>query len=115
MPGTGNMLGLRGKLDFNPPKRREGQPVQQQRLGDGYGELNGGMGNTNGKIRGVGGYPYQNGASRGGGRVLSRSGAEVGGASEMGWGRGIRAREVSGKRVEEGRSEPTGGGWGIAR
>ncbi|KAL8756185.1 MAG: hypothetical protein Q9199_003103 [Rusavskia elegans] len=53
MPGTGNMLGLRGKLDFNPPKRREGQPVQQQRLGDGYGELNGGMGNTNGKIRGV--------------------------------------------------------------
>ncbi|KAI4286081.1 MAG: hypothetical protein L6R38_000198 [Xanthoria sp. 2 TBL-2021] len=65
IPGTGNMLGLRGKLDFNPPKRREGQPVQQQRLGDGYGELNGGMGNTNGKIRGVGGYPYQNGASRG--------------------------------------------------
>ncbi|KAL8682456.1 MAG: hypothetical protein Q9186_001499 [Xanthomendoza sp. 1 TL-2023] len=30
MPGTGNMLGLRGQLDFNPPKRRE-----RQLLGDG--------------------------------------------------------------------------------
>ncbi|CAL8575853.1 hypothetical protein XPA_001754 [Xanthoria parietina] len=114
MPGTGNMLGLRGKLDFNPPKSRGGQPAQQRRLGDGYGELNGGMGTANGKIRGVGGYPYQNGLSRGGGRVVSRSGIEVGGAPELGWGSGIRAREVSGKRVEEGRSGPMSGGWGIA-
>ena len=118
MPGTGNMLGLRGKLDFNPPKGRQGQPAQQ-RLGDGYGELNGrmgnGNGNGNGKIRSTGGYPYQNGTSRGGGRVVSRSGAEVGGPQEMGLGRGIRAREVSGKRVEEGRSGPMDGGWGIAR
>ncbi|KAL9000391.1 MAG: hypothetical protein Q9169_000908 [Polycauliona sp. 2 TL-2023] len=117
MPGTGNMLGLRGKLDFNPPKNREGQSMQQQRLGDGYGELNGrmGNGNGNGKIRGAGGYPYHNDASRGGGRVVSRSGVEVGGPPVSGWGRGIRAREVSGKRVEEGRSGPMGGGWGIAR
>ncbi len=95
MPGTGNMLGLRGKSDFDRPIRREGQSrqQQQQRLGDGYGDLNGGMGNANGKIREV----------------------EVGGAQEMGMGRGIRAREVSGKRVEEGRGGVMGGGWGMAR
>ncbi|KAL8913201.1 MAG: hypothetical protein Q9172_007336, partial [Xanthocarpia lactea] len=58
MPGTGNMLGLRGKPDFNPPIRRDGQSRQQQqqqrqRLGDGYGDLNAGMDNANGKIREV--------------------------------------------------------------
>ncbi|KAL8765236.1 MAG: hypothetical protein Q9209_007629 [Squamulea sp. 1 TL-2023] len=113
MPGTGNMLGLRGKLDFNPPKGKEGQ---QQRLGDRYGELTSGMDDAHGKIRGAGGYSYQNGASgRGGGRVVSRSGVEVGGAQEMDLAKGIRAREVSGKRVEEGRSKSMGGGWGMAR
>lgn len=117
MPGTGTMLGLRGQLDFNPPKRRDGQPQQQrQLLGDGYGELNGGMSNGNGKVRG-GRHGYGSGAPAGGGRVISRSGVEVGGAPGMGMGtgRGIRAREVSGKRVEEGRSGPMGRGWGIAR
>ncbi|KAL8778475.1 MAG: hypothetical protein Q9213_007398 [Squamulea squamosa] len=113
MPGTGNMFGLRGKLDFNPPKGRE---RQQQRLGDRYGELTGGMGNAYGKVRGAGEYSYQHGTSSGeGGRVVSRSGVEVGGVQEVGLARGIRAREVSGKRVEEGRSGPMGGGWGVAR
>ena len=55
----------------------------------GYGNL--GAGNTNMGGRGNGG----------GGRVVSRSGVEVGQA--VGNGRGVRARDVSGKIAEEGR------------
>ncbi|KAL8726462.1 MAG: hypothetical protein Q9166_006693 [cf. Caloplaca sp. 2 TL-2023] len=106
MPGTGNMLSLRGQLDSNPPKRRERLP--QQRLGDHYGELNQGFRHEGSKIRGTGGDPYIDNAPPGGGRVVSRSGVEVDGLQVTGMGRGMRAREFSGKQVEECRSGP---GW----
>ncbi|KAL8711995.1 MAG: hypothetical protein Q9220_003691 [cf. Caloplaca sp. 1 TL-2023] len=124
MPGTGNTLGLRGPLDFNPQTKRESrQPQQQQRLGDGYGELRNekrrddGFGNRNGNGNGNANryYNSRNGSANGlvrGGRVISRSGVEITGGQGMG--RGMRSREVSGKRVEEGRSSQVPG-WGIAR
>ncbi|KAL9615450.1 MAG: hypothetical protein Q9167_000128 [Letrouitia subvulpina] len=62
--------------------------------GGGYGDL-GGYGSGNGKARGGDGYQREVG-----GRVVSRSGAEVGGQIE-GIGRGIRARDISGKMLEE--------------
>ncbi|KAL8946907.1 MAG: hypothetical protein Q9222_006752, partial [Ikaeria aurantiellina] len=76
MPGTGNTLGLRGPLDFNP--QAQGQPQQkqqQQRLGDRYGELTNekrregggfGDGNGNGNRYGEGNGGSGNGLVRGG-------------------------------------------------
>lgn len=100
MPGTGNTLGLRGQpLDFNPQRRKE---VQRTR---GYGDMVGA-----GRLDGGNGYGY--GAERKG-RVVSRTGVEYVDAGQ-GMGRGMRAREVSGKLVEEGRSGQERG-WGLVR
>ncbi|KAI4288420.1 MAG: hypothetical protein L6R35_002317 [Caloplaca aegaea] len=102
MPGTGNTLGLtRGqqRLNYNPPVTKE---VHQA---GGYGEL------SNAKSRGNGGEGY---GPEKGERVISRSGAEYGGSHGMGIGRGVRAIEVSGKMVEEGRGRVERG-WGVAR
>lgn len=60
-----------------------------------------------GKARAWGGMGSGAGAIGGGGRVVSRSGVEVrdGGILPSG---GVRAREVSGKVMEEGRGETQG-------
>lgn len=61
-----------------------------------------------GKARAWGGMGRSGGGMGGAGRVVSRSGVEVrdGGILPSG---GVRAREVSGKVMEEGRGR--GGGW----
>ncbi len=61
-----------------------------------------------GKARAWGGMGRRGGGMGGTGRVVSRSGVEVrdGGILPSG---GVRAREVSGKVMEEGRG--MGGGW----
>jgi len=66
------------------------------------GKSGGGMNNG-----GMGGNALNGNGMGGGGRVVSRSGVEVksGGIHPSG---GIRAREVSGKVMEEGRGN---GGW----
>ncbi|KAI4133575.1 MAG: hypothetical protein LQ338_000087 [Usnochroma carphineum] len=103
MPGTGNMLGLNGGkgLDFNPSRTTE---LSRERDGSRYG------GELGGKARGGEGYGY--GAEKGA-RVVSRSGVEFGRSQGMGRD-GVRAREVSGKVVEEGKSGQERG-WGLAR
>lgn len=110
MPGTGNTLGLgqkqrmsAGPLDFNPPKRKS--VLDYEEVGRG-GIANGAYGRRDGQ-----------------GRVISRSGVDYAGASQgtgnQGVGRGIRAREVSGKMAEEGRTRRNSGSgaWigGVAR
>lgn len=88
-----------GPLDFNPPKRKS---VPGNR--DYEGMASGDYGRRDGQ-----------------GRVVSRSGVDFAGANQgnQGVGRGIRAREVSGKMVEEGRSRRNSGtgAWmgGLAR
>ncbi|KAL8940629.1 MAG: hypothetical protein Q9216_002708 [Gyalolechia sp. 2 TL-2023] len=100
MPGTGNTLGLRGQqLDFNPPRRKEVQRV------DGYGR-NSGVGRMISSDE----YSYIGERKA---RVVSRSGVEYVDGNQ-GMGRGMRAREVSGKMVEEGRSGQARG-WGLVR
>lgn len=68
------------------------------------------MGRSDGGMnsRGRGGSAMNGVGRRGGGRVISRSGVEVGARGILPNG-GVRAREVSGKVMEEGRG--TGGGW----
>ncbi|KAL8777161.1 MAG: hypothetical protein Q9194_002720 [Teloschistes cf. exilis] len=108
MPGTGNTLGLgqnqrmsAGPLDFNPPKRKS--VLDYEEVGRG-GIANGAYGRRDGQ-----------------GRVISRSGVDYAGAIQgnQGVGRGIRAREVSGKMAEEGRTRRNSGSgaWigGVAR
>ncbi|KAL9035527.1 MAG: hypothetical protein Q9214_006539 [Letrouitia sp. 1 TL-2023] len=93
--GTGNAIGFASAhpSDTNGPTGRGG-----------YGDLGGyGNGNSNSRARGGDGYQREVG-----GRVVSRSGAEVGGRT-AGLGRGIRARDISGKMLEE------RGGVGIER
>lgn len=105
-------------LKMNPPT----PPIQQQErrqnfekraLVPGTGNV-GGQGTWEpgtvglGKARAWGGMGRTGGGMGGGGRVVSRSGVEVreGGIFPSG---GVRAREVSGKVMEEGRG--TGGEW----
>lgn len=97
------MLGLNGGkgLDFNPSRTTE---LSRERDGSRYG------GELGGKARGGEGYGY--GAEKGA-RVVSRSGVEFGRSQGMGRD-GVRAREVSGKVVEEGKSGQERG-WGLAR
>ena len=101
MPGTGNMSGLQGKLDFNPP------PKNGRRQGNnGYGDLGAGrMSGSRNLTAGNTGYGRE-------GRVVSRSGVEVPAPLSTS-SRGLRAREVSGKVVEEGRMGREA--WGVAR
>lgn len=100
MPGTGNTLGLRGQpLDFNPPRRKEVQRTGVYRDVVGTGRMGGGN-------------AYGNGVERKS-RVVSRSGVEYADGSQ-GFPSGMRAREVSGKLVEEGRGG-LGRGWGSVR
>lgn len=97
--GTGNVVGFASAniSDASAPTGRRG-----------YGDL-GGYGNGNGKARGSDGYQRE-----AGGRVVSRSGAEVGGgAADMG--RGIRARDISGKMLEESRGVGIERLWEAAR
>lgn len=110
-------------LEMNPPT----PPIQQQKRRQTAGQRaltprngNAGEGNWDGpgtigigKARAWGGMGrsdggMNNGGMGGGGRVVSRSGVEVGARGILPSG-GIRAREVSGKVMEEGRE--TGGGW----
>ncbi|MCJ1278349.1 hypothetical protein MMC21_006164 [Puttea exsequens] len=104
-------------LEMNPPtppiqQQKQRQAAQQRALTPGSGNVGmqgswgtaqlgigkarawGGMGRTAGKVNGI--------SVSGGGRVVSRSGVEVreGGILPSG---GMRAREVSGKVMEEGR------------
>lgn len=105
-------------LEMNPPtpplqhQKRQQRP-DQRALTPGTGNLGGqgswGSGTVGlGKARAWGGMGRRDGGMGGGGRVVSRSGVEVreGGILPNG---GVRAREVSGKVMEEGRG--TGGGW----
>ena len=105
-------------LEMNPPtppvqQQKRRQNFEQRALVPGTGNV-GGQGNWGsgtvglGKARAWGGMGRTGGGMGGGGRVVSRSGVEVreGGIFPSG---GVRAREVSGKVMEEGRG--TGGGW----
>ena len=105
-------------LEMNPPTPPLQQQKRQQRpdqraLTPGTGNLGGqgswGSGTVGlGKARAWGGMGRNGGGMGGAGRVVSRSGVEVrdGGILPSG---GVRAREVSGKAMEEGRGR--GGGW----
>lgn len=108
-------------LEMNPPtpplnqqNRRGGAGVEQRALTPGTGNLGQGGGWAPalvgiGKAKAWGGMGTSGPArTGGGGRVVSRSGVEVkeNGIFPSG---GIRAREVSGKVMEEGRT--TTGGW----
>ena len=103
---------------MNPPtpplqqQKRQHRP-DQRALTPGTGNLGAqgswGSGNVGlGKARAWGGMGRSGAGMGGGGRVVSRSGVEVrdGGILPSG---GVRAREVSGKVMEEGRGR--GGGW----
>ena len=102
-------------LEMNPPtppieqwkQRKEANGQRALTPGNGnvrqQGSWNQGPGTVGiGKARAWGGMGQQNGRAGGGGRVVSRSGVEVrqGGIFPNG---GVRAREVSGKIMEEGR------------
>lgn len=119
-------------LEMNPPT----PPIQQQKrrqapgqraltpgngnaqgtwdgpgtIGIGKARAWGGMGRSAGGMgaAGRGSGPMNGGGRGGGGRVVSRSGVEVGARGILPNG-GVRAREVSGKVMEEGRG--TGSGW----
>lgn len=103
---------------MNPPTPPNAQwrGTQQRPLAPGTGNGSFGGGSVGslgiGKARGYGNLGTGSTsmgarANTGDGRVLSRSGVEVGHGE--GVGRGIRARDVSGKVAEEGR-----GIWGVA-
>ena len=104
-------------LEMNPPTPPNAQwrGAQQRPLAPGTGNngfTGGNVGSLGiGKARGYGnlGASRTNGRGRGntGGRVVSRSGVEVG--RFEGEGRVVRARDVSGKVVEEGRGMGRGG------
>ena len=98
---------------FNKQKPKVGAGVEQRALTPGTGNLGQGGGWTPGTV-GIGNAKAWRGMSRpgpagmgGGGRVVSRSGVEV---KERGIypSGGIRAREVSGKVMEEGRTGTSG-------
>ncbi|CAF9943363.1 MAG: hypothetical protein ALECFALPRED_011141 [Alectoria fallacina] len=103
-------------LEMNPPtpplnqqKRRRGARVEQRALTPGTGNLGQGGGWAPGMV-GIGKAKARGGMGRsglagkgGGGRVVSRSGVEVKERGIFPSG-GIRAREVSGKVMEEGRT-----------
>ncbi|KAK3176520.1 hypothetical protein OEA41_007843 [Lepraria neglecta] len=105
-------------LEMNPPtppiqQQKRRQNIEQRALVPGTGNVGGqgtwGSGTVGlGKARAWGGMGRTGGGMGGGGRVVSRSGVEIreGGIFPSG---GVRAREVSGKVMEEGRG--TGGGW----
>ncbi|KAL9600062.1 MAG: hypothetical protein Q9219_003432 [cf. Caloplaca sp. 3 TL-2023] len=120
MPGTGNTLGLmRGqRLDFDPPRRKQVRGGGADNVGGGVGGWSGLRQSEGGGDVGRGGGGYGGGERERerGGRVISRSGVEYGGdGSRDGGGRGgMRAREVSGKMVEEGRGVRDGG-WRVVR
>lgn len=100
-------------LNMNPPtppiqQQKRRQDVEQRALTPGTGNVRQGTWETGpgligiGKARAWGGMG--NSGMGGGGRVISRSGIEVrqGGMLPTG---GVRAREVSGKAMEEGRGD----------
>lgn len=108
-------------LEMNPPtpplnqqKRRAGARVEQRALAPGIGNLGQGGGWAPGMV-GIGKAKAWEGMGRsgpagmgGGGRVVSRSGVKIKERGIFPSG-GIRAREVSGKVMEEGRTGT--GGW----
>ena len=112
-------------LEMNPPtpplnqqKRRRGARVEQRALTPGTGNLGQGGGWAPGMV-GIGKAKARGGMGRsglagkgGGGRVVSRSGVEVKERGIFPSG-GIRAREVSGKVMEEGRTGVGGRMWAL--